>query len=1225
MNWQRLVVPLLLLIPAFSMTGQELSPTNFRQYTTEDGLPHNNVNVVTQDRTGYIWMATSAGLVRYNGSRFVQYHSSNDSLALSSEELTGLTWISKEELAVYTVGVHIINTRTGQTRNLYIPYHDKKYQFKFNMVERIKGDGEGNIFVMTRSGFYHFDKNYQLAYRFDYYPEEQVQTEHFFFGRDVFELDSRKLLIISIAGLFIYDKEKKEIKKYKSEDYPILADFANYGGGRYYTFFQRKRGELIVFTYLSDTVTYINTAENRKVISKLPFQPPKLEFHYRTKLMPINDTMFYVIGQLSGFFKVRFYPESGKLKMYPEKYFNTYQCNSIIKDKDNNVWIATNKGIFRQDPAKSQVQVVRVPETLLDSFANIRIDDIYVNSTDIYAGARGTAGMLIFDRKTARFKKQVRFKKYESTGNFRGNHIDAILPLDSNTLMLGTDWPLLKFDIRTNQEKQLWPPKWEAGDWTNDLFRDSKGNIWIAAYHVYRYNPTSNVYTIIPSPQRLLMVPFGIEEDSDGNIWMGGHGLARFNTKADSFDFLLDSFPYIKMMDKQVNSMVIDPQNTIWFNSNNNGLISYDINKKTYRHFTRQDGLPDDNIASMIVVGNKLWMACFNGVACMDLRNSAIVSFGKDDGFPIMPVMAGASFFYDSVYKQLYIGYSHAFVRFNPFEILKRKSAPVAFIESVTRNNNKNLALDGNRITTSWGNTDMVIRIGSINYYDGSNQSFAYRIVKDNETPWQQLGSQSSFNISGLAPGDHRVQVKVFSNNNRWPPQIKELNLSVLPPFWMKEWFIAFMTLVIMILIYSLVKWRTGVARRKEMEKTHIEKLKADDYKSQFELEQISHYFSSSLADKKAEDDVLWDVSNNLIGRMNYEDCVIYLWNEDKTKMVQKAAFGPKGKPEIISEQVFEVLPGQGVVGYVVESKKPVLVSDTRADSRYRVDDEFRLSEVCVPIIHNDELLGVIDLEHHLPNYFTERDIKILTTIATLIANKLKQIESEKSLEVKHQELVSINEELAEAQLAALQAQMNPHFVFNALNSIKRMILDGDNEKASRYLSKFALMIRMTLNHSKELFVTLDENIEYLKAYLEMEQLRFDESFTYSIFTDENIDALDTSIPSLMIQPIVENAIWHGLLSSAEDKKLRIGFTQNQNKITCTVEDNGIGYRQAQKLKEVNKPPHQSVGLENLKRRIKILNEKFDTDCTLEITDLNENGNNGHGTKVVLKFKVINA
>ena len=519
-----------------------------------------------------------------------------------------------------------------------------------------------------------------------------------------------------------------------------------------------------------------------------------------------------------------------------------------------------------------------------------------------------------------------------------------------------------------------------------------------------------------------------------------------------------------------------------------------------------------------------------------------------------------------------------------------------------------------------------MITIGSINFSDSYSQRFAYRIVKDNNTPWQQLGTESSFSISSLSPGKHRIQVKAFSLNNRWPEQIKEINIVVLPPFWQKAWFIALMFVATMMTLYLLVHWRTSIATKKEMEKTHIQKLKADDYKNQFELEHISNYFSSSLADKKTEEEVLWDVASNLIGKMNYVDCMIYLWNEDKTKMVQKAAFGPKGKPEYISAQVFDVLPGQGVVGHVIETRQPVLIRDTRADSRYRVDEAFRLSEICVPIVHNDELLGIIDSEHHLADYFTERDIKILTTIATLIANKLKQIESEKSLEVKEKELTSINEQLAEARLSALQAQMNPHFVFNALNSIKRMILEGDNEKASRYLSKFALMIRMTLNHSKEIFVTLDENIEYLKAYLEMEQLRFDDSFTYRIDTSENIDVTETTIPSLMIQPLVENAIWHGLLPGKGEKKIGIRFTECENKLTCIIEDNGIGIRQSERLKEKNNnnTTHHSVGLENLQKRIKIMNEKYDMGFSLRITDLREMGINGSGTRVVLQFNLIN-
>src|SRR4029077_15497187 len=121
------------------------------------------------------------------------------------------------------------------------------------------------------------------------------------------------------------------------------------------------------------------------------------------------------------------------------------------------------------------------------------------------------------------------------------------------------------------------------------------------------------------------------------------------------------------------------------------------------------------------------------------------------------------------------------------------------------------------------------------------------------------------------------------------------------------------------------------------------------------------------------------------------------------------------------------------------------------------------------------ELIGIIDAEHPMENYYKERDLKILTTIATLVGNKIKQIESEQSLEIKKEEIALVNQQLAEAQLSALQTQMNPHFIFNSLNSIKGMILENEQQKASRYLSKFAYMIRTTLDQSKETFTTLHE------------------------------------------------------------------------------------------------------------------------------------------------------
>ena len=138
-----------------------------------------------------------------------------------------------------------------------------------------------------------------------------------------------------------------------------------------------------------------------------------------------------------------------------------------------------------------------------------------------------------------------------------------------------------------------------------------------------------------------------------------------------------------------------------------------------------------------------------------------------------------------------------------------------------------------------------------------------------------------------------------------------------------------------------------------------------------------------------------------------------------------------------------------------------------------------------------------------------------------------------------------------------------------------------------------------------------------------MEQLRFDDSFTYCISVDKKLDTCDTLIPSMMIQPIVENAIWHGLMQAQGEKKLSIGFALCENKVCCSVEDNGIGIRQSEALKKTQRPLHQSVGLENLQKRINIMNDKYDFGGNLQISDIREKGETNSGTKVVLQFNLI--
>jgi ligand-binding sensor domain-containing protein/putative methionine-R-sulfoxide reductase with GAF domain/two-component sensor histidine kinase len=1205
------------------LIAQDIAENNFTFYTKQEGLSNNNITGMLQDSIGYIWLATTAGLNRFNGSNFLQFHSGNDSASLPQDNISGLTWLDKYKLAIYTAeGLHIINTRTGETHNLLVPYSNRKYQYKFNGIMAAAGNAAGDIFLLTRSGFYHYSKDYKLLFRFDYYNTEQVPSAHFVFGEKLLQLDKQRLAVVSSAGIYLYNTANKQFKKMDAADCPLLKELLG-DTKKDYKLFQPLPGQLFAMNLNGDSIVYFNIAANKRTVAYMSF-PAMGEFESHSEMFAVSDSVFYIAGNISGCYQLQLRPGSGEIIFNTKKYFPLYICRSILKDKDNNLWVATNKGLFKQEINQMAVQRAVFPAALLDTIPNLTVDDFYATADSLYVGARRNGGLLVFEKRTLQFVRKISLENKYNTDN----NVLCLAAVGDNDFLAGTGEPLIRINIPTGIKTIIeLDSTHRAGSWIGDMCKGRNNTVWvIATDNIYKYDILAKTCSVVLSYKAFVdkvQAAVEIREDGSGNIWIAGHGLCRYNIHSNTIDRMIDSFPFIRIPDPRVNAFTIDQQNNIWINSNNNGLVCYNIDKGSYRHFTKDNGLPDNNIEAMAVIGNKLWMAGFSGISCLDLRTFVISSFGKDDGFPDLPVAKNSKFFYDSATDKIYIGFTNTIVAFDPAIVFQKSQPPQLFIESIITGDQKRFLFPGNNFTTGWRNNEVTVTIGSIDFFTSNSQRFAYRIVNGDSTRWQQLGTQNTFTVSNLAPGHYRVQVKLFSASNRWPAQVREIDIVISPPFWKMTWFKIMSVILFILLVYLILKWRTKIIRKEERTKTHIQKLKAEKYKNQFELEQISHYFSSSLANKKTVEEVLWDVAKNLIGRMNYVDCMIYVWNEDKSKMIQKASYGAKGDPVAITAKVFDVLPGQGVVGHVMETKEPLLIADTSRDDRYRVDDLNRLSEVCVPIMHNDELIGIIDSEHHNANYFKERDIQVLGTIATLVANKIKQIESEQSLELKQKEIAFVNQQLAEAQLSALQTQMNPHFIFNSLNSIKGMILANERQKASKYLSKFAQMIRTTLNQSKEIFTTLYENEEHLESYLAMEKLRFDDTFAYEIIVDEHIDKEEILIPTLMIQPLAENAIWHGLLHKTGEKKLVIRFSRFVETIFCTIEDNGIGIKRSEELEQQKKSPHQSVGLSNMRNRIKILNEKYGTGCTLEINDLQDIYKDRTGTRAVLRFNII--
>ncbi|WP_170837051.1 tetratricopeptide repeat-containing sensor histidine kinase [Aquimarina amphilecti] len=202
--------------------------------------------------------------------------------------------------------------------------------------------------------------------------------------------------------------------------------------------------------------------------------------------------------------------------------------------------------------------------------------------------------------------------------------------------------------------------------------------------------------------------------------------------------------------------------------------------------------------------------------------------------------------------------------------------------------------------------------------------------------------------------------------------------------------------------------------------------------------------------------------------------------------------------------------------------------------------------------------------------------------------------------------------------LKSLRSQMNPHFIFNALNSVNTFIATSDERAANRYLTDFSLLMRAVLENSEEDFIPLEKEIELLELYVQLEHFRFQDKFEYKIEVDPEIDVKQYMIPPMLLQPYVENAVWHGLRYKSDKGLLSINFVKmDGDTIEIIISDNGIGREKSKELKTLNQKKQKSQGMSNIKKRINILNTMYQDKVDVFISDLTSE-EDGAGTQVKL-------
>lgn len=207
-------------------------------------------------------------------------------------------------------------------------------------------------------------------------------------------------------------------------------------------------------------------------------------------------------------------------------------------------------------------------------------------------------------------------------------------------------------------------------------------------------------------------------------------------------------------------------------------------------------------------------------------------------------------------------------------------------------------------------------------------------------------------------------------------------------------------------------------------------------------------------------------------------------------------------------------------------------------------------------------------------------------------------------------------------ELKALRSQMNPHFTFNSLNSIQRYVLVNKPEEAIEFIHKYSRLVRLILNNSAQEYVNLSEELEALELYLKIEQNRTDNKFQYSIELEDDLDVDYYKIPSMILQPYIENAIWHGVSNKKETGTIKLCMHKSGNYLICSIEDDGVGRKRAKELKSKYNTEKKSFGLTLSEDRLRLLNRSTNKSMKVELIDLYDAAGNACGTKVLLKLKI---
>jgi signal transduction histidine kinase/ligand-binding sensor domain-containing protein len=845
---QRITFLVLCICILFTGARAQQSSYFVEKLSTEEGLSSNKINDLVQDDKGFLWIATSDGLNRFDGTEVTQFYYQQHTNSLPHNYIFCVKKMPGNYLAIGTQsGLSFYNGNNGMFENFYVQRNDAFDEYN-NTIVKMEIDASGNLWAASRNCLYIFDKHRKLQKTiYSSFTEADATRERLKFVEKILPLSDGRVIVGLYDGWytwspgadrftkleqtpgnkqleFLYEFSAPQVLVRTGHYFPYSHIFKVFG--RYFLCIKPNVDSLVLFDEKGRNVSSCYFPYNKY---------PYVSWSHQVTMLDSTRLLFLFHNYGMAMIPISWQHDSPVIQNLSSPLFELNEYGGALRDRQGNWWLATTEeGLQKISPHKQYFKTIPLVSDSSGTPTKYSVVSVMRRDNKLWAATYGD-GFFSYDLVTGRQQHHRLYKKENETIE---NFIWSIRQVSTDTLWLGTQAGMFWYHLPSKRYDRIqFPGKPSILDSVaiTTQFEDSRGLVWIGlgkGKGLCYFDKRTHRFTHFPSNTPggyPLRYPTAMTEDKKGNLWFVNDAstlLTQWERNSNRFQ----TFALPSSLQRQLSNLSgiwCDNDTILWLGSMTSGLIRYHVPTGSVIIYGHDKGLGNSHVSSIYKDHlDKLWLVTDGGLSSFDTRTKTFSNYSPTDGLPVK--YSTAFFYYDSADNRLYNGGHGSLFYFDPGQLDTHLPPQNIMITSLVVNG-KPFMLDavGKMRFRAYEN-DITISYTSVDLVNGKDTRYAYKLVGE-DTGWSMANRQRQINFSRLAPGHYTFMVRAINEHGDGSMEPASISFSIRPPFTQTAWFYGLILMAMAGLFYVLYRLRLKQVMRTEQMRSDISKNLHDE------------------------------------------------------------------------------------------------------------------------------------------------------------------------------------------------------------------------------------------------------------------------------------------------------------------------------------------------------------------------------------------------------------